>query len=151
MKRFYSLVLAVAFAVLLPSCAVLEGMTSPLHKPQTEEQVQQESPFDKAMRLAHATIDEGNAALYGVNKSITSNVKNKIWTFEQGQEYLDISKGYGKQLTDARKALSAATLLEDVTDAQTQAEAIRSLIVTLHQRVAAAAQKKSALPEPLYI
>lgn len=128
--------LPLLFLMALYGCAVMEGLTSPLHKQPTAEQEAAETPAQKALRLAHATIDEANAALLSLDKVINDNFDNQVWTKAEAQGYLDQSVKFGKQLDKAREALR----LGDLTGAQQQAEALRNLIITLQRKAAAGAR-----------
>lgn len=126
--------LALAVAILLSGCAMVKQMAQPLHKSPSAEM----STVEKAQYVARAAIDEANAALTAVNRTITANVKAKVWTKDQAQGYLDESKKYGKQVDDAREALR----LSNFANAEAQANAVKALILKLQQRIAVKARKE---------
>lgn len=122
------------FAALLTGLALLIagcGLTAPLHDP---DKAATESTAVNAARVA---IDEGNALLTAVNRTIGANVEAGVWTKSQAQAYLDESKALGKRLDQAREALR----LGDIRDARAQADAVKALITALHARVAAEARR----------
>jgi len=124
---------------LIPLLAMLAGcpsMTQPLHAP---VEATAESPAQKATRLAHASIDEANAALTAFNVTIGNNAAAGIWTKAQAQEALDQSKELGKGLDVAREAMR----LGDITSAATQAELVKKLLITLQRKVAEKARDAS--------
>lgn len=126
-KRLYYLLL-----LFLVGC----GLTSPLHnKPVPAD----ETPAQKALREAHNAIDEANAALFALNKTISSNIKAGVWTRQQAQAYLNQSVDYGAKVDKARDLLK----LGDITNAQQQAAAIKLLIIELHKQVAQQAGKET--------
>jgi soluble cytochrome b562 len=119
--------------LLLLACA---GLTDPLHgKPVPTD----ETPAQKALREAHSAIDEANAALIALNRTISNNVKSQVWTRLQAQAYLDQSVEYGSKLDKAKNLL----LLGNIADAKQQAAAIKLLILELHKEVAAKAGKET--------
>jgi len=129
MKRILAVI---ALAALMGGCAVVQGLTQPLHG---DKAVTTEAP---AVRAARVAIDEANAYLTALNKVIGDNAATGVWTKEQAQVYLDESKAYGKRVDNARELLRGGLL----TDAQSQAEVVKALILTLHKRVAEAARKE---------
>lgn len=118
--------------LLLVGCAVL---TDPLHGkvPADETQAQ------KALREAHAAIDEAYAALITLNRTISNNVKGGVWNRLQAQAYLDQSVEYRSKIDKAKNML----LLGNIADAQQQAAALKLLILELHKEVAAKAGKET--------
>lgn len=131
---------AAVLALALSGCAVMSGITDPLHAPQTDAQAATETPAQKAVRVARQTIDEANGALIALNTIIKSNVHDQVWTPDEGQSRLNQTKKAGVDLDKARELLR----LGNVTGAQAQAELIRTLLIEL-QRQAAAASRQSAL------
>lgn len=128
MKRLLA-VLALVFA--LGGCV----STAPL---QTPAVIENESPAAKALRLAHVAVNEANAALTALNNVIGSNAEAGVWTKAQAQGYLDQSKEYGKKVDGARAALR----LGNLTEARSQAELVKSMILLLHRKVAEQARKE---------
>lgn len=114
------------------------GLTEPLHKPADPSVVL--TPQQQAQQLARHTVEEANAALTAVNRTIATNVTAKVWTKAQAQSYLDESKKYGKQVDAARDALR----LLNFSDAQAQAGAVKALILELQKRIAAEARKEDS-------
>lgn len=135
----------VSVVLLMTGCAAVQGVFSPLHTPQTDEQAAAETPQQKALRLAHAALDEANAALVALNTTIGDNVTNQVWGRNEAQDYLDQSKTFGKKLDAAREALR----IGNFTDAQQQAEALRTLIILLQKKAAERANQSQAI-EPIY-
>ena len=116
----------------LSGCGVTQGLTQPLH----DEKVQ---PTESAvMRTARIAVDEANASLTALDKVIGQNAESGVWTRAQAQDYLDTSKEYGRKVDAARAALRSGLPV----DAQSQAEVVKVLILTLHKRVAEAARKE---------
>jgi hypothetical protein len=107
--------------------------TSPLHKPTTEAL----TPVQQAQKAARIAVDEANAALTALNRTIAANVKEGIWTKEQGQSALDESKAHGKNVDRAVTALEAGLYL----DAQNQAELAKRVILSLHKKAAERARQ----------
>ena len=118
---------------LLAGCTMLQNMTQPLHAPVA---VENEDAMVRAYRLAHATVDEANAALTVLNRTIGNNAASGVWTKAHAQHYLDQSKEKGKDLDKAREALK----LGNIASAQTQAEAVKKLVIALQKEVARRAQ-----------
>ncbi|MGH8676875.1 MAG: hypothetical protein ACREUQ_00800 [Burkholderiales bacterium] len=114
--------------VLLAGC---ETFTRPVHDPQ--------APVTEsaAVHQARVIIDEANALLIAVNRTIGANVDAGVWTKTQAQDYLDESKILGQRLDQAREALRIGSF----SDAQAQANALRVLIVNLQRRIAVEARK----------
>jgi len=129
MKRILAVL---ALAALLSGCGTWQALTQPVHG---DKAVTTEAP---AVRAARVAIDEANASLTGLNNVIGQNVEAKVWTKAQAQAYLDQSKDYGKKVDDARDFLRGGLL----TEAKSQADAAKSLILILHTRVAAEARKE---------
>ena len=124
-------VLLLAFTV---GCGTVGGLTRPVHAPTT---IENEAPMAKALRLAHIAIDEANAALTALNVTIGNNAAAGVWTKDQAQGYLDLSKMYGAKVDAAREALR----LGNVADATSQAELVKTFILMLHKKVAEEARK----------
>lgn len=130
MRRTYNLFIAAVLA----ACALLAGcVPRPLHDPAKETG---EPP---AVRAVRNVIDEGNALLTAVNRTIQANVSGRVWTKAQAQPYLDESQALGKRLDQAREGLR----LGNIDDAKTKADAVKVLITTLHAMVAAAGRKET--------
>lgn len=120
--------ICMAFALLLTGC----GMLEPLHGDQA---VTTEA---SAVHAARVAIDEANASLTALNIVIGQNVQAGVWTKPQAQSALNESKNYGKRVDAARELLRGGLL----TDAKSQAEAAKTLILLLQKRVAEAARKE---------
>jgi outer membrane biogenesis lipoprotein LolB len=121
---------------LIVASTLLSGCisTAPLQAPVV---IDNESPQAKALRLAHVAVNEANAALTALNNVIGDNAESEVWTKEQAQAALDESKAYGKTIDRARAALA----LGDLSEAKTQADLAKTLILALHKRVAQEARK----------
>ena len=128
----FGLIAAALLVITLSGCAAMSGVFSPLHAPQTDAQAAAETPEQKALRLAREAVDESNAALLSLNKTIDANIDNQVWQAAEAQDYLDQSVAFGKKLTQARDALR----LGNFADAQQQAEALRTLIILLQKKAA---------------
>lgn len=96
-----------------------------------------EQQSTKPQDIARVAVDEANAALTALNRVISSNVKNGVWTKPQAQSFLDTSKEYGKQVDRAREALR----LGDFTDAEARAKTVKALIIVLQRKVAEAGRQ----------
>jgi len=115
---------------LLPGCGLMKDTTEPLHKQQSTESA--------PVTAARTAIDEANALLTSINRVITQNVNDKIWTAAQAQGYLNESKASGKKVDDARNLLR----LGFVNEAKTEAEAIKVVLIALQRRIATEARKE---------
>lgn len=118
--------------LILPGCAEL---TAPLHAPTA---VANEAPAAQAQRLTREAIDEANAALTALNRTITQNAGD-VWSKAQAQAYLDQSKALGARVDQAREALRLGNLAE----AKNQAELVKQAILALHAKAAAEARKET--------
>ena len=126
-------VLAALSAVFaLGGCGVMQELTQPLHG---DTALTAESPQMRAARIA---VDEANASLTALNIVIGDNADTGVWTKSQAQGYLDDSKKYGEKVDKARDLMRDGLLSE----AKSQAELVKSLILTLHKRAADAARKE---------
>jgi len=131
LRKLYSAAELLTVLIILAVLSACVTMTESLHNP---EAVSTEAPAVKAARTA---IDEGNALLTAVNRTIGANVDAKVWTRAQAQGYLDQSAGLGGRLDQAREALR----LGNPGDAQAKADAVRSLILALQRKIAEEARK----------
>lgn len=120
----------------IAACFMLSGCPDfkPLHKPTTETL----TPAQQAQRTARIAVDEANAALTSLNRTIAANVREGIWTKEQGQSALDESVAQGKNVDRAIKALEDGLYL----DAQNQAELAKRVILSLHKKAAEKAREQ---------
>lgn len=146
MKRVVIAIALAAGMFGLAGCETLKAVTKPLHKAPSAEQQAAETPQAKAKRLAHATLDEGYALVYALHKTITSNVKNKVWTADQATEVRDEVEKLRARLDNDVKPLLAVA---NYADAESQAVAIKELLLAVQRRVAAAAQSAIPPPEPI--
>ncbi|MDH4172140.1 MAG: hypothetical protein OEW90_05000 [Betaproteobacteria bacterium] len=121
-----ALVAAMSMILTLPAC---KSFTEPVHGVTSTE--------SKAVAAARNAIDEANVLLASVNKVIGDNAAAGVWTKAQAQGWLDETKAAGKKVGEARELLRAGL----VVDAQTQAEAIRRVILAIQKRIAAEARK----------
>src|SRR3990172_2871109 len=103
MKR----VIVACLVALLSGCAGMGSIVEPLHDTPA---IEAESPQAKALRLAHAAVNEADAALFALDKVIGANAEAGIWTKAQAQGYLDQSKEYGARVDKARDALRIGNL-----------------------------------------
>ena len=131
MKRVLLVVAAACLAIPLAGCETAKALLQPLH---SEQAVATEAP---ALRTARIAVDEANASLTALNIVIGQNAETMVWTKAEAQAVLVVSKGYGERVDKARELLRGGLL----TDAQSQAEAVKALILTLHKRAAEAARK----------
>jgi predicted small lipoprotein YifL len=115
----FALILCLAFLTGCPSL-------TPLHRPTTEVL----TPAQQAQKAARIAVDEANAALTALNRTIAQNVMEGIWTKAQGQSALDESKAQGRNVDKAITALEAGLYL----DAQNQAELAKRVILSLHKK-----------------
>lgn len=141
-------VLLVLLVMCLSACAAVTGLFEPLHAPQAKQESAVETPeqkMQKALKVTQDAIDEANALLISIKKTIGQNVHNKVWTSSEGQNYLDETRKVDTKLDQAREALR----LGNMTDAQAQAEAVKQLILALQRRIAEAA-RQSELAPPIY-
>jgi soluble cytochrome b562 len=81
-------------------------------------------------------INEANITLTAAANVIASNVRDKVFTREEGQQYIDKVRDLAKKVDDAQKLVDSG-----LPDAAKQAEIVRSLILALHREVAARARK----------
>jgi soluble cytochrome b562 len=81
-------------------------------------------------------INEANVTLTATASVIAQNVKDKIYTKEEGQKYIAKVRELAGKVDDAQKLVSAG-----LPDAAKQAEIVRSLILALHKEVASRARK----------
>lgn len=115
----------------IPILAALGGcqLFAPLHKQTSTVGM---TVVRQAERAARVAVDEANAALTALNRTIATNVKEGIWTKERAQEALNESKIQGARVDAAASALVAGLYL----DAQNQAELAKKVITTLHKKAA---------------
>ena len=92
-----------------------------------------------AGQQAQLAVNEANLALTAAANVIVGNLKDRIWTKQQAQAYLDKVKDYAHQVDRAQELVR----LGDFAMGQTQAEATRALIVLLHREIAAQARKEA--------
>ena len=128
------IVLALAFS--LGGCGTMGGLFEPVHSPTT---IEGETAVQQATRLAYASLDEAYVDLTALDIQIGKNVADRIWTKAQGQAALDESISYRKKVDKAYELLK----LGDLSTAQSQAELIQRLIVTLQRKVAETARESS--------
>jgi soluble cytochrome b562 len=81
-------------------------------------------------------INEANITLAAAASVIGQNVKDKVFTKEEGQRYLDKVRELAKKVDDAQRLVDAG-----LPDAAKQADLVKSLIVALHREVAARARR----------
>lgn len=127
------LLVALALSLSLTGCAMFSGMYEPIHKVEKVDSVK------SATELAQSVIDEANAARYSINTTIKDRVANKVWTWEQGQKYLNQSMAYGLKIEAAQVLLDAG----DVVGSENEAELVRALLVKLSAEVARQASKET--------
>jgi predicted small lipoprotein YifL len=130
------LLTAIALVLSLTGCGTLGGLFQPVHAPTT---IEGETAVQRATRLAHATLDEAYVDLTALDIQIGKNVAERIWTKEQGQRALNESISYRMRVDEAYRLLK----LGDLSTAQSQAELIQRLIVTLQRKVAETAREST--------
>ena len=120
--------LLATLALLLPlaGCGVFQP--APVHS--------KASTGTSAVATVRTIIDESYATLIALNRTISQNLDDRIWTPEQARPYLEKSADYRKQTDRARELLR----LGDPFAAETQAKAVRELILRLHREVATKAR-----------
>ena len=126
------LLIILAFAALLGGCALF-GPVEPVPSGTVS------SALPPGAQQAQLAINEANLALTAAANVIAGNVKDRIWTKQQAQGYLDKVKDYVRQVDRAQELVR----LGDFVQGKTQAEAVRSLIVILHREIAAQARKEA--------
>lgn len=120
------LLLCLVLALPLTSCALL-GTVEPVST----------RPLTGVAEQAQNAVNEANLSLTAAANVIAQNVKDGIWTKEQGKTYLDKVKDYAKQTDRAQELVR----LGEFGQGKTQAEAVKALIVVLHREAAAAARR----------
>ena len=118
-------------ALTLPGCTLF-GPVEPLSK----GTVSQTHP--PAGQQAQLAVNEANLALTAAANVIQGNLKDRIWTKQQAQGYLDKVKDYAQQVDRAQELVR----LGQFDLGKTQAEVTRSLIIILHREIAAQARKE---------
>ena len=113
-------------ALLLPGCALF-GPVEPVSTRALTTPAEQ----------AQNAVNEANLSLTAAANVIAQNVKDGIWTKEQGRTYLDKVKNYAKQVDRAQELVK----LGEFGQGKTQAEAVKALIIVLHREAAAAARR----------
>jgi len=126
------LILALIIAA-LPACALIGPVepAAPIGVPST---------LPEAGKQAQNVINEANIGLAAAASVIAANVRDGIYTKAQAQSHLDQVRDYAGKIDRAQEALT----LGDFGSAQSQANAVRSLILILHREVAAQARKEGA-------
>lgn len=147
LQTFAMLCLLGLVVSILTGCAAMSGFTDPVHQAPTAEQAAAETPAEKAKRLAHSAIDEANVALLALGNVIDQNIDAQFWTKAQAQAYQDKKVDFGKKVDAARELLR----LGDPAGAQSQAEAVRRLIIELQRKAIEVAGQRSALEIPILI
>lgn len=120
-------VLLLCLALVLPGCQLF-GTVEPVST----------RPITSAAEQAQNAVNEANLGLTAAANVIAANVKDRIWTKQQAQPYLDKVKDYARQVDRAQELIR----LGQFDSARTQAEAVRALIVVLHREVAAKAREE---------
>lgn len=92
-----------------------------------------------AGQQAQLAINEANLALTAAANVISANVKDRIWTKNQAQDYLNKVRDYAKQVDRAQELVRFG----DFAQGKTQAEAVKALIVILHREIAAKARQEA--------
>ena len=122
-------------ALSLTGCGTLGGLFQPVHAPTT---IEGETAVQKANRLAHAALYEAYVDLNALNVVIGNNAEASVWTKAQAQAALDESIAARRKVDKAYEALK----LGNITDATSQAELIKAVILALQKKVAEAARKE---------
>lgn len=91
----------------------------------------------KAPTSPQEAINEANITLTATANVVAQNVKDGIFTKEEGQRYIDKVRDLAKKVDAAQKLVDTG-----MPDAEKQAELVRDLIVALHREVAQRARAK---------
>lgn len=90
-----------------------------------------------APKTPQEAINEANVTLTATANVIAQNVKDGIYTKDEGNRYLGKVRELADKVDAAQKLVNAG-----LPDAAKQAEIVRSLILALHREVAARARQK---------
>ena len=96
-------------------------------------------PIGKAFtpaEQAQLAVNEANLSLTAAANVITQNLKDKVWTKQQAQGYLDKVRLYAKDVDKAQDLVR----LGQFELGKSQAELTKSLIIILHREIAAKAR-----------
>ena len=115
--------LVLTLLVTIGGCGIF-GPTEPVGKAST--------PAEQA-QLA---VNEANLSLTAAANVITQNLKDKVWTKQQAQGYLDKVRLYAKDVDKAQDLVR----LGQFELGKSQAELTKSLIIILHREIAAKAR-----------
>ncbi len=121
-------VLILCLALALPACNLL-GPAEPIST----------RPLGGVAEQAQNAVNEANLGLTAAANVIAANVKDKIWSKEQAQGYLEKVKEYAKRADSAQELIN----LGKFSEGKTQAEALRSLIIVLHREIAVRAREEA--------
>ena len=113
-----------SLSLFLASCGVF-GPVEPISKPS--------SPAE----TAQLAVNEANLSLAAAANVVSSNVKDRIWTKEQAQGYLNKIRDYAKDVDRAQDLVRAGQF----ELGKSQAELTKSLIIILHREIAAKARQ----------
>lgn len=127
-----SLIAVIALASLMGGCALF-GPVEPVSRGTVS------STLPPAGQQAQLAINEANLTLAAAANVIAGNLKDRIWTKQQAQGYLDKVKDYARQVDRAQELVR----LGEFAQGKTQAEAVRALIIVLHREIAAQARKEA--------
>ena len=108
-----------ALTLSLAGCGLL-GISEPIGKAST--------PAEQA-QLA---VNEANLSLTAAANVVAGNVKDRIWTKEQAQGYLNKIRDYARDVDRAQDLVRAGQF----ELGKSQAELTKSLIIILHREIA---------------
>ena len=116
--------LVLTLLVTIGGCGIF-GPTEPVGKAST--------PAEQA-QLA---VNEANLSLTAAANVVAGNVKDRIWTKEQAQGYLNKIRDYARDVDRAQDLVRAGQF----ELGKSQAELTKSLIIILHREIAAKARQ----------